>query len=76
MTTVVLSFGLNNRNPGNTTLLKKDLYSMLEATEATFSQAKVLINFSEDLLENIKTIIKTLNHLIKDKYHDWPRNHS
>lgn len=76
VTKVILSFGLNNKNQENTSLLKKDLHAMLVAAINTFPQAVILIpliHYSQDLPENIKANIKVLNHLIEDTGHQIPR---
>lgn len=73
---VILSFGLNNREQRNPKIIKKDLQEMLNAANKVFPQALIyipIINFSEDLPENQKSHIRTINYLIKETNHQIPR---
>lgn len=73
---VILSFGLNNRNQGNPSILKKYLRGMLTTAKNTFPQAEVfipVINISQNLPENIRQNVGILNHLIRGTGRQIPR---
>lgn len=73
---IILSFGINNRNQGISSLLKKDLNEVLEGAKKAFPQAEVfipLINFSDDLPISMRSHIKVLNYLIKETNRSIPR---
>lgn len=65
---VILSFGINNREQGNYSLLKHYINHLQKAAQDTFPFAKIyipLINFSTDLEPNIRNNIRALNLIIR-----------
>ena len=67
--TLILSFGINNKDQGNPTLIRKQLSRLLGAAMDTFPNATIhipIINFSQDLSNRHKVNLNGLNKLIKD----------
>ncbi|GLD71317.1 uncharacterized protein AKAME5_002263800 [Lates japonicus] len=73
---VILSFGLNNRNQGNPTLLRQAVTRLIKTAKDTFPFAKIyipLISFSEHLHIMVQRNIRELNHILKESDHHIPR---
>lgn len=66
---VILSFGLNNRDQTNPSLLADQLKRLLQAARDTFPQATIgipVLNYSHKFLPSTKQNIESLNFLIRD----------
>jgi hypothetical protein len=73
---VILSFGTNDRNRGNTSLLEGSLRRLVLAAKAKFPNARVhipVINASRDLDTTQKINLNLLNGLIKNTPDHIPR---
>ncbi|KAE8277041.1 hypothetical protein D5F01_LYC25197 [Larimichthys crocea] len=69
---VILSFGINNRDKKNPTLIKKDISRLLGAAQATFPFAKIYIpriNFNKVLPPQIQVNLNNINKIIKQTDH-------
>ena len=65
---VILSFGLNNRNQNNPSLIKKQLQRLLGTAQDTFPNAEIyipIINFSSNLPNQIRRNLNTINNIIE-----------
>lgn len=65
---VILSFGINDKDQNNVTLLTQRLQRLLSAASLTFPLAEIfvpLINFSRDLAPTMQRNLKHLNRVIK-----------
>lgn len=76
VTIMILSFGINDRETSNPSLLKKPLGSLFHITKFKFPNAVIympLINYSNNLSPQIQQNISQLNELIKSYYSIIPR---
>lgn len=65
---VLLSFGLNNRDQGNPSLLSEQLKRLITVAKATFPHATIgipVLNYSHRFPKNTKDNIETLNFCIR-----------
>ncbi|KAJ4924494.1 hypothetical protein JOQ06_003450 [Pogonophryne albipinna] len=69
---VILPFGLNDRDRGNTTLFESKLQKLLQSTKDTFPNAAIyipIINISSNLTLKPTENIRILNQLIFQTFH-------
>ncbi|KAK1900317.1 Carbamoyltransferase HypF [Dissostichus eleginoides] len=73
---VILSFGLNDRGRGNTTLLESKHQKLLQSAKDTFPNAAIfipIINISSNLTLKPTQNIRILNQLIFQTFHSLPK---
>ena len=73
---VILSFGINDKQRGNPSLLGNSLKKLIQVSKATFPNARIhipVINASEELSSIHRLNIGRLNDLIKQIPHHIPR---